>query len=99
MPLFCYRVLNGKQPEELIEVEQSLDSPPLTHHPVTSEKIVRVVQSSNLVLQHGDRMESKKLTADNLEKHGFSVYEKNSDGSKYQRTIGKSGPDSIPPPS
>ena len=98
MPIFLYRVLNSKNPDEFIEVEQSLDSSPLTQHPVTNEKIERVVQPSNLVLKHGDKMEAKKLTPDHLKKHGFSVYQRSNDGTNYERTIGSLGPDSISSP-
>ena len=98
MPIFLYRVLNGKNPDEYIEVEQSLDSAPLTQHPVTNEEIEKVVQPSNLVLKHGDRIEANKLNPDHLKKHGFSVYQRSNDSKKYKRTIGTSGPDSISSP-
>ena len=97
MPIFRYRVLNGKNPEHFIEVEQSLKEPALDLHPITKEKIERVVKSSSLILKHADRIERQKLNPKNLEKNGFSLYERAGEGNNFQRTVGHTGPKSISP--
>jgi len=95
MPLYSYQVIHGKK-DEFFEIEQSLQDSPLTNHPITGEPIKRVVHTPGLVLKHGDQMDAKKLSAENIEKNGFTVFEKDSASNKYHRTIGKMGPSSIP---
>ena len=80
MPIFLYRVLNSKNPDEFIEVEQSLDNLTLNSAPSNQRRNRRTVQPSNLVLKYGDKMEEKKLNQDHLKKHGFSVYQRSNDG-------------------
>ncbi len=95
MPIYLYRVLDGKKNDELIEVEQSMMDPPLARHPITDEPIERVPNSTHLTLKHSDRTDKRILNPDHLQKHGFNVYEKDSSGLKYQRTIGKNGPGAL----
>ena len=96
MPVYQYVVLNGKQPEEIIEVEQKAYDAPLYEHPVTKEPIKRVPASPSLSLNHSTTSEKNSLSEENLDKHGFSLYHKdNSDGS--YRKQGGAGPASIHP--
>ena len=92
MPLYLYRIINDRKPSEYIEVEQPIDQPPLTRHPATNEPVERVPSSPNLTLKHGDRQEKRTLDPKHLESAGFSLYEKDSSGKKYHRTVGKNGP-------
>ena len=96
MPVYQYVVLSGKQPQEVIEIEQSTDDAPLVQHPVTGEPIRKVLTSPSLSLKHSDANEKKSLSEENLNKHGFSVYSKDQTDGSYQKKSGK-GPDSINP--
>lgn len=88
MPIFKYLVLNKDNTQEFIEVEQSLTDAPLVKHPFTGKPIRRIIDSPSLTLRHSSLRENKILSADNLQKHGFSVLEKNESTAKYVQTIG-----------
>ena len=88
MPIFKYLVLRKGNTEEYIEVEQALTDTPLVKHPITGEPIKRVIDSPSLTLRHSSLRENKTLSADNLQKHGFSVLEKNGSTAEYVQTIG-----------
>ena len=96
MPIYQYHVVNGKQPQEIFEVEQKIDDPPLTEHPLTFEPVKRAFISPSLSLKHTSENEKKSLCPDNLKNHGFSKYEKDSSG-EYFRTLGDQGPTKISP--
>ena len=42
MPIYQYQILNGKNPPEVIEIEENYDAPPSTLHPITKEPIKRI---------------------------------------------------------
>jgi predicted nucleic acid-binding Zn ribbon protein len=88
MPFFKYLVLNKGNTQEYIEVEQSLTDAPLVEHPLTGKPIKRIIDSPSLTLRHSSLRENKILSADNLQKHGFSVLEKNESTAQYVQTIG-----------
>ena len=96
MPVYQYQVLNGKQPEEIIEIDQERDDPPLTRHPLTKEPIRKILSAPSLSLRHTEAKERKSLSEENLDKHGFSVYHKDKSGGTYRKNSG-AGPDSIKP--
>jgi len=96
MPVYQYVVLNDKQPQEVIEIEQGLDAPPLTQHPSTKERIRKVLTSPSLSLNHSSSNEKKILSEENLGKNGFSVYHKDQTDGTYHKASG-SGPESIRP--
>lgn len=89
MPVFKYLVLNKKSPADYIEVEQPLNAPPLGKHPLTGEPIERILESPTLTLKHSSNQEKKTLSADNLEKNGFSVLQKDKNSKQYIQTVGK----------
>jgi hypothetical protein len=96
MPVYQYVVLNDKQPQEVIEIEQSVDAPHLTEHPITKESIRKVLTAPSLSLNHSSTKEKKILSKDNLNKKGFSVYHKDQTDGTYHKATG-SGPESIRP--
>ncbi len=97
MPIYQYQILNRKNPPEVIEIDEHCDAPPSTLHPITKEPIKRIIGSPSLVLKHSSQIEKHSLSKENLEKHGFLRYEKNSSGDGYDRTAGESGPSSVQP--
>ena len=96
MPVYQYVVLNDKKPQEVIEIEQDVDDPPLARHPITKERIRKVPSAPSLSLNHSSSKEKKILSEENLNKNGFSVYHKDQTDGTYQKASG-SGPDSIRP--
>jgi predicted nucleic acid-binding Zn ribbon protein len=88
MPIYKYLVLDKGISKEYIEVEQSLTDAPLDKHPFTGKPIKRIIISPTLTLKHSSLREKKTLSADNLQKHGFSVLEKNGSAAEYFQTIG-----------
>ena len=95
MPIYRYKTLNSEEREEIFEVEQEINAPPLSSHPLTNEPVQRVVTSASLSLRHSSTHENKSLSADHLNKHGFSKYEKDQSSGDYHKTAGKDGPASI----
>ena len=96
MPIYQYHVIKGNQAVELFEVEQKVDDAPLTKHPITQEPVKRALSNPSLSLKHTSRNENNSLNPDNLEKKGFTQYEKDSSGD-YLRTVGNKGPSKISP--
>ena len=92
MPIYQYEVLNGDVPAEFFEVEQRMDDEPLTKHPLTKEPVKRILLSASLSLKHTSQNEVNSLSADNLNKNGFSSYERDSSSGNYFRTAGTHGP-------
>ena len=89
MPIFKYLILNHSKTSEYIEVEQSIGDQPLSQHPITGEPIERIPQSPSLTINHSEKREKRTLSPDNLQKHGFSILEKEKSSSKYIHTVGK----------
>ena len=87
--------MNTEAREEIFEVEQEINAPPLSTHPLTNEPVQRVLTSASLSLRHSSIHENKSLSADHLNKHGFSKYEKDQSSGDYHKTAGKDGPASI----
>ena len=76
MPVFQYVVLNGKDPQEIIEIEQGLSDHPLKSHPITKEPIRKLISSPTLSLRHSDANDKRILSEANLKKNGFSSTKK-----------------------
>ena len=89
MPVFQYVVLNGKEPQELIEIEQGVSAPPLKEHPITREPIRKVISSPTLSLRHSDANEKGTLSEANLKKNRFSLYQKDQADGSYHKKTGK----------
>lgn len=89
MPVYKYLVINKSNAPEYIEIEQEVNDPPLSIHPVTSEPIKRVLTSPTLTLNHSSAREKKILSPDHLANNGFSVLKRDSGSKKYIQTVGK----------
>ena len=94
MPTYVYEYLDkkGKPTGRTVEIIQSIKADALTKHPDTGEPIRRAIVAPVLGLAMSKvkaRMSNK-----NLEKMGFTKYERK--GSGYmERTAGQGGPQSI----
>jgi hypothetical protein len=92
MPIYVYETLaTGAQ----FEVHQSMHEEALTYHPETGEPVRRVILPPNLGIKHTAGREKKLLSNENVEKAGFTKYEKDNVTGKYNKVAGKNGPDQI----
>mgnify|MGYP003301545983 CR=1 FL=1 len=69
MPLYQYQVINGKETPEIIEIEESSDSKPITSHPLTGEPIKRIISAPGLALKHSSQIEKKSLSREKMSRH------------------------------
>lgn len=94
MPTYLYVVVQADGSDgEPFEVVQKMSDAALTKHPETGEPVRRIPTMPNLPLTHSDAAEKTKLSNKNLDRLGFTKYEKAGDG-QYEKKAGK-GPDVI----
>jgi hypothetical protein len=74
---------------QIFEIVQKMSDPALTMH--NGLPVRRVIQTPNVATKHTSAQEKSRLSNKNLERMGFTKYEKSDDG-KYVRTAGKEGP-------
>jgi hypothetical protein len=97
MPTYVYEVITGDdEPGQMFEVEQRMSDEPLKKHPTTGQPVRRVIQPPNLPSRYTSMHEKSKMSNKNLDRLGFTKYEKTSDG-QYTRTAGKDGPKTLEP--
>ncbi|VAX42379.1 hypothetical protein MNBD_PLANCTO03-1024 [hydrothermal vent metagenome] len=95
MPTYVYEILDpqGHGTGECFEVVQPMADDPLTKHPETGQPVRRIPQAPNIAGKWSDIKSKGQLSNKNLDKLGFTKYEKRGDG-YYEKTAGK-GPDTI----
>lgn len=94
MPVYVYETIRTGERFECI---QSMREDPLTQHPDTLEPVRRVILPPNLGTKHTPGREKKLVSNENVEKAGFTKYEKDKVTGKYNRVAGKNGPSSLEP--
>jgi len=92
MPIYVYE---GIESGERFEVAQSMKEDALKVHPETGEAVRRVIFAPNLGLKHTAGREAKMLDNKNIEKAGFTKYERDKVTGAYNRVAGKEGPASF----
>ncbi len=94
MPTYVYAVVkpDGSLGEHF-ELVQKMSDEPLAKHPETGEPVRRVPQAPMVGGAHSDAADKRKLSDSNLDRMGFTKYQKVGDG-KYEKTAGE-GPKSI----
>ncbi|WP_269541511.1 FmdB family zinc ribbon protein [Cerasicoccus fimbriatus] len=100
MPIYVYQVINADGSEgEMFEVEQSMSDAPLKQHPRSGEPVRRVFQPPNLATKYTPGATKSKLENKNVERAGFTKYERDKLTGTYHRTAGadKRAPDTINP--
>lgn len=100
MPIYVYRVLKEDGSEgETFEVQQSMSAPALTKHPVSGERVERVYLPPNLGTKYTPGATKNKLTNENVEKAGFTKYERDKLTGSYHKVAGKDSqaPETIKP--
>ncbi len=92
MPIYVYETLTSG---ETFEVHQSMRDKALTHHPETGEPVRRCILPPNLGTKHTPGREKKLLDNKNVEKAGFTKYERDKVTGTYHRVAGNQGPKSF----
>ena len=94
MPTYVYEYLDGdgEGTGEMFELVQSIKDDALTEH--DGRKVHRVPQAVNIAGRWSDLKSKGMLSNENLDRLGFTKYEKRGDG-YMERVAGKQGPKSI----
>ena len=94
MPTYVYQVIKPDGSEgEMFEVVQKMSEPALTKHPETGEPVQRVITAPNIAGNWSDAASKNKLSDKNLDRLGFTKYQRAGDGT-YEKRAGK-GPNTI----
>jgi predicted nucleic acid-binding Zn ribbon protein len=94
MPTYVYQVVTEDGSDgETFEVVQRMSDPPLTKHPQTGAPVRRVIQPPILPGAGSDHDTKQKLSDKNLDRLGFTKYQRAGDG-VYEKKAG-SGPNAI----
>lgn len=94
MPTYVYQVINEDGSEgETFEVVQRMSEPPLEKHPETGQPVRKVITAPIIPGENSDHATNQKLSNKNLDRLGFTKYERAGDG-HYEKKAGK-GPDAI----
>lgn len=92
MPTYVYQVITDDGSEgEVFEVVQRMSEPPLRKHPESGVPVRRIPALPTIPGNWSDHATSRKLSDKNLDRLGFTKYERAGDGF-YEKKAGK-GPD------
>lgn len=93
MPMYVYEILDskGNPTGETFEHFQSMKDAALTKHPKTGKPVRRAITVPNIAGKWSDMKAKSSLSNKNLERLGFTKYERKGDG-YMERTAGKQGP-------
>ncbi len=96
MPTYVYEILDdqGEGTGETFEIVQPISADALKKHPETGRPVRRVPQAPSIAGNWSDMKSKSLLSNKNLERLGFTKYEKKGKG-YMERTAGKMGPKSI----
>ena len=90
MPTYVYQeILPDGSDGEAFEYIQGMADDPLIAHPKTGNLVQKVFHSPNVSNKYTEGSTKKKLTDENVEKHGFTRYEKDKVTGRYHKTAGK----------
>ena len=88
MPNYLYQVIREDGSEgEVFECAHSMNET-LQKHPTTGELVRRVYSVPNLGVKHTAGATQKLLANENLERKGFTKYEKDKVSGKYHKVVG-----------
>jgi hypothetical protein len=90
MPIYLYQEINSDGSEgDYFEVTQRMSDETLKTHPTTGNPVRKVYVAPNLPNRYTEAATKSKLTNENVEKHGFTRYEKDKVTGRYHKTAGK----------
>jgi len=93
MPLYVYEVLDadGNVSDEF-EILQKMSEDALTTHPTTGQPMRRKIQAPFVAKKTFGEFPKSDISDKNLDRLGFTKYQKKRDGSGYEKLLGD-GPD------
>ncbi len=96
MPTYVYELLDkkGNGTGKTFEIVQSMKDAPLTKHPDTGQACRRAITAPTIAGKWSDMKGKSALSNQNLERMGFTKYEKKGNG-YMERVAGKEGPKSV----
>lgn len=98
MPVYVYEtILPDNSGGERFEMTQSMSEPALTTHPLTGEPVRRVIQAPNIASKYTPGQTRSRLDNKNVEKAGFTKYERDKVTGRYHKVAGKQGPSTLNP--
>jgi hypothetical protein len=94
VPIYTYQIIHADGSEgDIFEASHGMNEPPLTRHPETGEKVVRVFQAPHVAGWSHERQSKQMLGDKNIERLGFTKYVRNGKG-QYEKRTGQ-GPGNI----
>lgn len=97
MPTYLYQTLHDDGTEgEVFECTHAMHDT-LEVHPVSGERVRRVYSAPNLATRYTPGHTRKLLSNENLERKGFTKYQKDKVSGKYHKVVGE-GPGVIDRP-
>jgi len=94
MPTYEYEIINEDgSPGDRFEIFQSMKDKPLTKHPDSGKPMRRVINAPMIGGKYSEAGTKKMLSNENLDRLGFTKYEKVGQG-QYERKAGE-GPEHI----
>ncbi|MBP8131074.1 MAG: FmdB family transcriptional regulator [Candidatus Hydrogenedentes bacterium] len=92
MPIYTYQIIHEDGTEgDTFQVVRRMSDPPLTRHPETGERVVRVYEAPNIAGKWSESATKAQMSDKNLERLGFTKYQRLGKG-QYERTAGSLGP-------
>lgn len=90
MPIYLYQeILPDGSDGSCFEIVQNMSDPTLKIHPQTGQPVRKIYPSPHLPSKYTEASTKTKLSNENVEKHGFTRYEKDKVTGKYHKTAGK----------
>ena len=90
MPTYLYQeILPDGRDGDCFEIIQSMSDPSLKNHPISGYPVKKIFHKPNLPTQYTAKATKSKLSDANVEKHGFTRYERDSLTGLYHKTAGK----------
>jgi len=98
MPTYLYQeILPDGREGETFEVVQPMSEASLKTHPKTGNPVRKIYVAPNLASKYTAGATKSKLSNENVEKHGFTKYERDKVTGSYHKTAGKDrrAPDTV----
>lgn len=90
MPTYVYQeILPDGSDGEAFEYIQRMADEPLKTHPKTGNPVRKVFHAPNVSSKYTEGATKSKLSDENVEKNGFTRYEKDKLTGRYNKTAGK----------
>lgn len=96
MPIYVYEeILASGAAGRRFEIQQSMRDEPLSHHPQSGLPVRRVFLPPNIASRYTPGQTRSRLDNRNVEKAGFTKYERDKLTGTYHRVAGSGGPPTI----